>query len=85
MVMIIDVPVASYFPPEKIEEWIRQLERARHDPDAEPFDLQVIDEYLERARGWLQRKRDDAGAAESEGEVPGGAPAAAVVRKRRRG
>lgn len=61
MVMIIDVPVASYFPPEEIQEWIDQLERAKHDPDAEPFDLMVIDQYLERARGWL--------AGRSEGET----------------
>jgi hypothetical protein len=66
MVMIIDVPVASYFPPEEIEAWIAQLERARHDPDAEPFDLARIEVYIERARGWLRRQAKDSGGG---GEV----------------
>jgi hypothetical protein len=51
--MIIDPPVASYSPPNKILEWITQLESARQDPDAEPFDLVQIDDYLNMARGWL--------------------------------
>jgi hypothetical protein len=34
--------------------WIGQLERARIDPDAEPFDLMVLETHIERARGWLE-------------------------------
>ena len=52
--MIIDVPVASYSSPARIRDWIRQLELAREDEDAEPFDLVVIEDYLEMARGWLE-------------------------------
>jgi hypothetical protein len=52
--MIIDVPVASYSEPSRIRDWIRQLELARQDEDAEPFDLMVIEDYLEMARGWLE-------------------------------
>jgi hypothetical protein len=52
--MIIDVPVASYSEPSRIRDWIRQLELAREDEDAEPFDLIVIEDYLETARGWLE-------------------------------
>jgi len=52
--MIIDVPVASYSEPSRIRDWIRQLELARKDEDAEPFDLMVIEDYLEMARGWLE-------------------------------
>jgi hypothetical protein len=51
--MIIDPPVASYSPRAKILDWITQLESAREDPDAEPFDLMRIEEYLEMARGWV--------------------------------
>lgn len=52
--MIIDVPVASYSSPARIRDWIRQLELAREDEEAEPFDLMVIEDYLEMARGWLE-------------------------------
>lgn len=52
--MIIDVPVASYSSPTRIREWIAELELAREDPDAEPFDLMRIEEYLVEARGWLE-------------------------------
>jgi hypothetical protein len=55
--MIIDVPVASYSEPSRIRDWIRQLELAREDKDAEPFDLMVIEDYLEMARGWLESAR----------------------------
>jgi len=51
--MIIDVPVASYSEPSKIRAWIAELELARDEPDAEPFDLVRIEQYLARARGWL--------------------------------
>jgi hypothetical protein len=63
MVMIIDVPVASYFPPEEIREWIVQLEHARKDPDAEPSDVRVIDRYIDMAREWLNREREGESAA----------------------
>lgn len=53
--MIIDVPVASYSEPSKIRAWIAELELAREDPDAEPFDLVRIEQYLARARGWLAK------------------------------
>ncbi|HEX8453371.1 MAG TPA: hypothetical protein VF647_14810 [Longimicrobium sp.] len=53
--MIIDVPVASYSEPSKIRAWIAELELARKDPDAEPFDLLRIEQYLARARGWLAK------------------------------
>lgn len=58
--MIIDRPVASYSPPAKILEWITQLESARADPDADPFDLVRIEHYLSMARGWLDKPRDTA-------------------------
>ena len=51
--MIIDVPVASYSDPADIRAWIAELELARQDSDAEPFDLERIEYYLARARGWL--------------------------------
>ena len=57
--MIIDVPVAPYSPPEKIRTWISQLEHAREDPDADPFDLLRIEDYLTRARGWLAESREE--------------------------
>lgn len=38
----------------RIRDWIRQLELAREDEDAEPFDLMAIDEYLETARGCVE-------------------------------
>lgn len=63
MVMIIDVPVASYSSPVRIREWIGQLELAREDEDAEAFDLMVIEDYLEMARGWLEKRREDAASA----------------------
>lgn len=63
MVMIIDVPVASYSSPARIREWIRELELAREDEDAEPFDLMVIEDYLKMARGWLEMRREDAASA----------------------
>jgi hypothetical protein len=53
--MIIDPPVASYSPRAKILDWITQLESALEDPDAEPFDLMRIEEYLETARGWIEK------------------------------
>jgi hypothetical protein len=56
--MIIDPPVASYSPRAKILDWITQLESALGDPDAEPFDLMRIEEYLETARGWVERPQD---------------------------
>lgn len=55
--MIIDVPVAPYSSPARIQDWIRQLELARKDEDAEPFDLMVIEDYLEMARSWLESAR----------------------------
>jgi hypothetical protein len=61
--MIFDVPVASYSPPDRIRDWIRQLELSRTDPEAEPFDLMRIEEYLEQARGWLDKRREDAASA----------------------
>lgn len=62
--MIIDVPVASYSSPARIRDWIRQLELAREDKDAEPFDLMAIEEYLEMARGWLENgSAADSGSA----------------------
>lgn len=60
--MIIDVPVASYSSPARIRDWIRQLELAREDEDAEPFDLMVIDDYLEMARSWLENASAEAAA-----------------------
>jgi TorA maturation chaperone TorD len=54
--MVIDVPVASYSSPARIRDWIRQLELAREDEDAEPFDLMAINDYLEMARGWLENQ-----------------------------
>jgi hypothetical protein len=60
--MIIDVPVASYSSPARIRDWIRQLELAREDEDAEPFDLMVIEDYLEMARGWLENGGADLAA-----------------------
>jgi hypothetical protein len=53
--MIIDVPVASYSEPSEIRAWIAELEIAREDADAEPFDLARIEQYLARARGWLKK------------------------------
>ncbi|HEX8211739.1 MAG TPA: hypothetical protein VF584_16310 [Longimicrobium sp.] len=58
--MIIDVPVASYSQPSKIRAWIAELELAREDQDAEPFDLVRIEQYLVRTRGWLARGEQQA-------------------------
>jgi len=63
MVMIIDPPVASYSSPARIREWIKELELAREDEDAEPFDLVAIEDYLQMARGWLEKQREDAASA----------------------
>ena len=60
MVMIIDLPVAPYSPPARIQEWIEQLESARDDPDAEPSDLLAIETYIEWARSWLAKQNEDA-------------------------
>lgn len=58
--MLIDIPVASYSPPAEIREWIAQLESAKKDLEAEPFDLMRIEKYLARARGWLAAGAGDA-------------------------
>lgn len=60
MVMIIDLPVAPYSPPARIQEWIRQLELAREDPDAEPSDLVAIETYIDWAHEWLAKQDQDA-------------------------
>jgi hypothetical protein len=52
--MIIELPVAPYAPPERIRGWIEELEAMREDPDAEPSDLRRIQQYLTMARGWLE-------------------------------
>lgn len=52
--MIIDLPVAPYAPPERIRVWIDQLESMREDPDAEPSDLRQIQRYITMAREWLE-------------------------------
>lgn len=62
--MIIDVPVASYSDPSDIRAWIVELELARQDLDAEPFDVERIEHYLGSARGWLA-KAEQGAAAES--------------------
>jgi hypothetical protein len=54
--MIIDVPVASYSEPSEIRAWIAELELAREDPDAEPFVLVRVEQYLARARGWVAKE-----------------------------
>jgi hypothetical protein len=63
--MIIDIPVASYSDPADIRAWIAELELARHDSDAEPFDLERIEHYLVRARRWLAKGKQHP-PAESE-------------------
>jgi hypothetical protein len=55
--MIIELPVAPYAPPERIREWIEELESMREDPDAEPSDLRQIQRYITMARGWLEDAR----------------------------
>lgn len=52
--MIIELPVAPYAPPERIRRWIEELEAMRDDLDAEPSDLRRIEQYLGIARGWLE-------------------------------
>lgn len=52
--MIIELRVAPYAPPERIRGWIEELEEMRDDPDAEPSDLRRIEQYLAMARGWLE-------------------------------
>lgn len=53
--MIIDLPVAPYAPPEQIQEWISELEAMREDPDAEPSDLAMVEPYIIMAPGWLAK------------------------------
>jgi hypothetical protein len=57
MYILIDPPVRSYSPPEKIRDWIAELEQMRleHAGDAEAVDR--LDQELECARKWLGEGR----------------------------
>ncbi len=68
--MIIELPVAPYAPPEQIRGWIEELESMREDPDAEPSDLRRIQQYLTTARGWLENAHQTRGPESGNAASP---------------
>jgi hypothetical protein len=59
--LIVELPVAPYSPPAKIQEWITELKAMRKSPHAEPYDLWLIGEYLVMAQGWLEEAQPSLG------------------------